>query len=128
MTPAQQRAHALRGLEERRDDFGHGPKWCFAVDAAPTRYVAYVDCDLANSDVTAGEANIAFSAHPDHRRKGYVHRAVRLVLRFLADHTATRRAHLIIDEHNSASLAVATAVGARMVGSFVNTDGHTMIR
>lgn len=128
MMPAEQRTHALRGLQANHDSFGRGPKWTFAVDAGSTTYVAYIDCDLANPDVPAGEANISYSAHPDHRGKGYVSRAVRLILRFLSDHTATRQAHLVIDPANSASLRVARAVGAVEIERFVNQRGHVMCR
>ncbi len=90
MTPSKQRAHALQGLRANHDAFGTGPKWTFAVDTADASYVAYIDCDLANIEVPAGEANISFSAHPDHRGQGYVSRAGRLILRFLHDHTGTQ--------------------------------------
>lgn len=100
MTSRQQRDHALAGLARRRDDFGIGPKWTFSVDALDCLCVAYVDCDLLNGDVPAGQANIAYSAHPHHRGKGYVSRAVRLVLRFLSDHTGAGDAHIIVDAEN----------------------------
>jgi len=54
-------------------------------------YVAYVDCDLADDHVPAGEANISCAAHAGYRGRGYVSRAVRLVMRFLGDHTGARR-------------------------------------
>ena len=128
MTPAEQRAHARKGLRANHDAFGRGPKWTFAVDTESTSYVAYVDSDLANDNVPAGEANISYSSHPDHRGKGYVSRAVGLVLRFLADHTLTRRAHLVIDENNTASRRVAHSLGARELETFVDTRRHAMIR
>lgn len=110
MTPGEQRDHAERGLRTNRDAFGAGPKWTFAVDIEASPYVAYVDCDLASPNTPAGEANIAYSCHPDHRGRGYVSRAVRLVLRFLAEHTGARHAHLVIDRDNAASLRVARSV------------------
>jgi RimJ/RimL family protein N-acetyltransferase len=128
MTPARQREHARAGLRANHEAFGRGPKWTFAVDTTPTPYVAYVDCDLANANVPAGEATLSYSCHPDHRGKGYVSRAVRLVLQFLADHTLTRRSHLLIDEHNTASLRVAHSLGARKSETFVDARGHSMVR
>jgi RimJ/RimL family protein N-acetyltransferase len=128
MPPAQQRAHTLAGLQERHDTFGSGPKWTFAVDAADDRYVAYVDCDLHHDDVPAGEANIAYAAHPQHRGRGYVGRAVRLVLRFLHDHTGASEAHLIVDAENRASLRVAATVGAEVAGSWTDERGRAMVR
>ena len=128
MAEAERREHAARGLAERAAAFGSGPKWTFSVDILPTRYVAYVDCDLNNDHVPAGEANISYSAHPGHRGKGYVSRAVRLILGFLADNTGCREAHILADAENVASRRVATAAGAVEVERFVNPGGRTMIR
>jgi RimJ/RimL family protein N-acetyltransferase len=128
MTAAQRRAHIQGWLRADHDRFGSGPKWTFAVDTAGAPCVAYVDCDLANPDVPAGEANVAYTCHPDHRGQGHTARAVRLVLRFVADHTSAPRAHLVIDRHNTASLRVARAVGAAAVGSFVDERGRTLVR
>jgi RimJ/RimL family protein N-acetyltransferase len=105
-----------------------GPKWTFSVDAAGVDYVAYVDCDLANAHVPAGEANIAYSCHPAYRGKGSVSRAVRQVIRFLAEHTGCQEAHLLIDADNIASLRVAQSLAAEPVGSFVGETGRTMLR
>lgn len=128
MTPDEQREHARRGLEEHAASFGSGPKWTFAADVDGSRYVAYVDCDLANDDVPAGEANISYSAHPDHRGHGYVSRAVRLLVGFIADNTAVREAHLIVDPRNSASLRVALSIGATRTGVLDGASGGQMIR
>jgi len=128
MSPRQQRDHARRGLEQRRDSFGTGPKWTFSVDSLEATYVAYVDCDLASQDVPAGEANIAYSARPGHRAKGYVSRAVRLIMQFLREHTGARNAHIIVDAENMDSIQVALAVGARPTEQWINDRGHTMIR
>lgn len=128
MTPDEQRAHVARSLAANSDSFGRGAKWCFAVDSSDASYVAYVDFDLANERVPAGEANISYSSHPAHRGRGYVTRAVRLVARFIAQNTDARRAHLIVDSENTASLRVARAVGAVETGRWVNERGRTLIR
>jgi RimJ/RimL family protein N-acetyltransferase len=128
MNPAQQRDRNRKWLRANHDSFGTGPKWTFAVDTRSTSYVAYVDCDLANSNAPTGEANVSYSCHPEYRGNGYASRAVRLVMRFLADHTATPRAHLVIDRDNVASLRVARSVSAVECGTFVNDQGRTMIR
>jgi RimJ/RimL family protein N-acetyltransferase len=130
MTPDEQRAHTHAVLAANHDAFGRGPKWTFAVDAieAGVPYVAYVDCDLANEGVPRGEANIAYSAHPAHRGRGYVSRAVRLLLRFLTDHTGAREAHILVDARNLASLRVAEAVGARPAGRWHDPAGHPLVR
>ena len=128
MSPDEQRAHAARGLVERISGFGSGPKWTFSVDSPDTAYVAYIDCDLANEHVQAGEANISYSCHPDHRGRGYVSRAVRLVMRFLADHTGCRQAHILVDSENVTSLRVPAAVGMGETARWVTEAGRTMIR
>ena len=128
MSSRQQRDHALLALQRRRDEFGSGPKWTFSVDAADAVYVAYVDCDLASPGAPAGEANIAYSAHPRYRSKGYVSRGVRLIMQFLREHTGARRAHIIVDAENVESLHVALAVGGRPTERWVDLKGRTMIR
>ena len=128
MTADEQREHALRGLQSNRDSFGPGPKWTFAVDAAPDRAVAYVDCDLANEHVPMGEANVSYAAHPAHRGKGHVSAAVRLLFLFLAEHTAAREAHFVIDPANVSSLRVARAVGAIEVDRLVDGTGLVRVR
>ncbi len=128
MTPDQQRAHALSCLEAAEASFGPGPKWRFAVDAGDTSYVAYVDCDLANPHVPAGQANVSYSVHPAYRGRGYASGGVRLVLRFLAERTTADEAHILVDAANAASIRVAHAVGAEEVERWTNAQGREMIR
>jgi RimJ/RimL family protein N-acetyltransferase len=127
MTPEEQRAHARRGIEAHLEDPRTGPKWSFVIDVGG-RYAGYVDCDLANPNVEAGEANISYSSHPDVRGKGYVSRGVRLILRFLAEHTGARTAVIGVDERNEASLRVARAVRAVETTRYVDAAGHRMVR
>lgn len=128
MSPGEQRTHAARGLEERVRAFGSGPKWTFSVDGPDGDTVAYIDCDLANDHVAAGEANISYASHPDHRGRGYVSRSVRQVLRFLADHTACREAHIVVDAENLALLRVPASLPAAAVQRWTTREGRTMIR
>jgi RimJ/RimL family protein N-acetyltransferase len=120
-------AHAAQGLRESRAAWGSGPRWTFSVDTTEVAYVAYVDCDLANDHVPCGEANISYSAHPEHRGKGYVSRAVQLLLAFLSDHTGCQEAHILVDSENAASLRVPAAVGANRVGRWTNEAGRIML-
>ena len=131
MDPREQRAHALRVLEDNHRTFGQGPKWTFSVDATDATNVACVDCDLANDSlrgegVPFGEANISYASHPAHRGRGYVSRAVHLVIRFLAGHTAARTAHFVIETENEASLRVARSLEARLRSRFINEEGNRM--
>jgi RimJ/RimL family protein N-acetyltransferase len=123
----EQRAHVLETLKHNHATFDTGPKWCFSVDASDESYVAYVDCDLANDRVALGEANISYAAHPNFRGRGYVTRAVLLVVRFLKENTSAREAHIIVDRRNVASLRVAQAVGAIKAGESTRDDGRTML-
>lgn len=128
MSTDEQRDHALRGLHANSNAFGTGPKWTFAVDAHNAHAVAYVECDLGNEHVSRGEANISYSSHPAHRGRAYVSRAVWLVLRFLADHTGAKEAHLIVDAEDIPSLRVAAAVGAKASERWTTEAGRSMVR
>ena len=128
LTPAQQRARNLQHLRTCHDSFGAGPKWTFSVDSPKAAYVVYVDCDLANNHVPPGEANISYTAHPAYRGRGYVSRAVRLVMQFLREHTGARTAHIIVDARNTASLRVPPAVRAIESERWQDEHGRTMIR
>jgi RimJ/RimL family protein N-acetyltransferase len=128
LTPAQQLARNLEHLRACHDSFGAGPKWTFSVDSLDATYVAYVDCDLANNHVPPGEANIAYTAHPAHRGRGYVSRAVRLIMQFLGDHTGAQTAHIIVDARNTTSLRVARAVAATESERWQDEHGRTLIR
>ncbi|MEM7154799.1 MAG: GNAT family N-acetyltransferase [Myxococcota bacterium] len=128
MTPDEQRAHTQRWLQSTRDDFGSGPKWAFSVDTAEDRHVAFVGCDLANEELPAGDANLSYSSHPAHRGRGYVSRAVRLMLRFVAEHTGARRVHLLVDEANAPSVRVARAVTDVVPVAYTNPRGRPFLR
>ena len=128
MTADQQRDHQARHLQEVHDRFGPGPKWTFSVDGPNAPYAVYIDCDLANARVPAGQANISYTCHPVYRGRGWTTRAVRLACTFLRDYTTATHAHLIIDARNFASLAVARSVGAVEVEHFQDKHGPTMIR
>jgi RimJ/RimL family protein N-acetyltransferase len=124
----QQRAHNLAHLHAVHESFGAGPKWTFSADRADAPYVAYVDCDLANDDVPAGEANISYAGHPGHRGQGNVSRAVRLITHFLRDHTGAGSAHIVVEVGNTPSLRVARAVAATETERWHDEHGRTMIR
>lgn len=128
MTASQQREHCRAWLGACRDEFGSGPRWSFAVDTGSGPYVAFVGVDLCNADAPAGEASVSYSCHPEHRGRGYVSRAVRLALRFVAEHTGARRAHVIVEEGNLPSVRVARSVAADEPTRFVNARGQSMHR
>lgn len=128
MSGAEQRAHARADLRATAEAFGTGPKWTFSVDVGGAPGVGHVDCDLANDKVPAGEANVSYSTHPAHRGRGVASSSVRLVARFLRDHTGARTAHLVVDQANEPSRRVARAVGATERERFVDERGATVVR
>jgi RimJ/RimL family protein N-acetyltransferase len=128
LSPAEQREHNVTHLRACQDSFGAGPVWTFSADLADASYVAYVDCDLDNSNVPRGDANISYTGHPAYRGQGNVSRAVRLLTRFLRDHTAAGAAHIVVDARNEPSLRVARAVSAAATERWADEHGRTMIR
>jgi RimJ/RimL family protein N-acetyltransferase len=128
LTSAERRTHVRAWLAANRQAFGHGPKWSFAVDAAGQRHAAYIDCDLANENVPHGEANVSYSAHPAHRGRRHVSRALRLVLHFLADHTGARELHCIVERENAASRRVAASIDASEQGQWIDRHGRAYVR
>ena len=128
MSATQRREHCRTWLSACRDEFGSGPRWSFAVDTGASPYVAFVGVDLCNADAPAGEANLSYSCHPEHRGQGYASRAVRLALRFVAEHTGARRAHILVEEGNVPSLGVARSVAAREATAFTSARGQSMLR
>ncbi len=114
--------------EPAGSSFGGGPRWCFGADRSEAGYVAYVDCDLASEHVPPGEAKVSYVSHPAHRGEGNVSRSVRLLARFLRDHTGARSAHLITEAENEASLRVARAVAAAPAERWRDSRGRAMVR
>lgn len=90
--------------------------------------VGWVDFDTDQAWLGPREVNIGFCIFPDHRRHGYATRAVKLLLRRLAESTEMERAHLAIDAENSGSLGVARTVGAVEVERYRNAENRPNIR
>jgi RimJ/RimL family protein N-acetyltransferase len=112
----------------RVEAFGTGPKWSFAVDGETDDDIARVDCDLASEHAPAGDAFISYTAYPEHPGVDGVSRAVRLLTRFVADHTGARAAHLIADAGDTDAGRIARAAGAVETERWVSDEGRTMIR
>jgi len=126
-SPEEQLAHQRAHLQRVHDEYATGPRWTFAIEVDGD-YVGHVDADLDNPHVSPGDANVSYSMAPTHRGRGYVSRAVRLVLRFVAEHTGAREARLVVHPDNAASLRVAQAVGATERERYVDHHGATMVR
>jgi RimJ/RimL family protein N-acetyltransferase len=126
-TPAEQLDHQRAHLQRVHDEFATGPKWTFAIEV-DGEYVGHVDADLTNPHVEPGDANVSYTMAPAQRGNGHVSRAVRLVLRFIAEHTGAREAHLVVHPDNAASLRVAHAVGAQERERYVDHHGLPVVR
>jgi RimJ/RimL family protein N-acetyltransferase len=96
-----------------------------AVVVVERQIVGWVDYDAEHDWLGPHEVNVGYNVFAPHRRKGYATRAVGLLLGYLRDHTDVERAHLVIHADNAASLRVARAIGAPMVGRHVGTTGPT---
>ena len=128
MTETEQRSHAAAWLAATVHEFGRGPKWAFSVDGPSAANVGFVEVDLANEHTPAGDANVSYSVHPAHRGAGTASAAVRLVQRFLNNHTGARSAWMSIESGNVASERVAAAVGAQAVDRVRAADGRELSR
>lgn len=78
--------------------------------------VGWIDADPSPVWLQPGEANVGYSVFPAHRGNGYAARAVRLLTAEL-DEPGLRRALLVIDVDNHASVRVARAAGAGVLPS-----------
>ena len=122
------RAHALERGSGVSDSFGAGPRWTFAIDLADATSVGGVDVNLASDHAPPGEANLSYWVHPESRRRRIAPDAVRAALQLLRDHTGTRRAHIMVDPENTASLAVAASVDATAEATTADRHGRTLVR
>ena len=89
------------------------PTACIEVDG---HVVGWIDADLTPAWLQPGEANVGYSVFPAHRGNGYAARAVRLLAAELHER-GLRRALLVIDVQNHASLSVARTAGAEVLAS-----------
>jgi len=85
------------------------PTACLEVDG---QLVGWIDADPTPDWLVPGEVNVGYSVFPAARRNGYAARALRLLVAEL-DMPGVRRALLVIDADNHASVSVARAAGAR---------------
>lgn len=115
-------------LADVTDSFGTGPRWTFSIDAVDAAAVGGIDVNLASEHAPAGEANISYWVHPDFRGRRIAADAVQLALCFLRDHTSVRRAHLMVEPANTASLAVVASTGATTEATTVDRHGRTLVR
>jgi hypothetical protein len=87
------------------------PTACIEADG---HVVGWIDADPSPEWLQPGEANVGYSIFPAYRGNGYAARAVRLLAAEL-DEPGLRRALLVIDVDNHASLRVARAAGGQVL-------------
>lgn len=98
------------------------PVACIVVNR---RVVGWVDYDHDREWLADDELNLGYMLFPEHRGRGYASRAVRLLLRHLAEDSPWRVATLLIHPENAPSLALAHRLGFRQVGAL---DGNPYLK
>lgn len=83
--------------------------------------IGWVDHDHDRPWLADDEVNLGYQVFPDHRGRGCATRAVRLLVRHLAEDTDWKVATLLIDATNERSLALAERAG---FGRVDDLDGH----
>lgn len=90
--------------------------------------VGWIDHDHDDRPwLTDGQCNVGYHVHAPYRRRGTATRAVRLLLRLLAQGERFTEATFLIDAENEASLRVARAVGALERERFPNADERPQV-
>lgn len=102
-----------------------GPMPPVPVAAPLVQVVGWVDYDHDREWLADDELNLGYMLFPEHRGRGYASRAVRLLLRHLAEDSPWRVATLLIHPENAPSLALAHWLGFRQVGAL---DGNPYLK
>lgn len=114
-----------------RDD--ESRRWLGQGDAEPApvacivvggQVVGWVDWDAPRPWLGPGEVNVGYGVFPPHRGRGYVTRAVHLLLHRLALEGAVHTATLAIDKANARSLAVARRTGFAPAGEIDERNAY----
>lgn len=97
-------------------------------EVATGELVGYVDANLACPGYRPGEvANITYNIRSAVRGRGYVPRAVGLMLRHLSEQTNAKAAVIQFNPENHASARVAQKAGFRHLGERIHEDGTRMV-
>lgn len=100
----------------------------FAVWTDEGNLVGMVEANTDNSSIEGleeGDANISYSLYPDARGKGYITRAVDLLLEFLRDKDI-KRGVIRVHPENTNSLNVPLRCGFQEIGTIKDKDGNPL--
>jgi RimJ/RimL family protein N-acetyltransferase len=117
-------------IEEARLSWVSGGTWLNLGiwEAATGELVGYVDANLACPGYRPGvAANITYNVRPAVRGRGYAPRAVRLMLKHLAEKTTAKAAVIQFNPENCASARVAQKAGFKHLGERIHEDGNRMM-
>jgi RimJ/RimL family protein N-acetyltransferase len=117
-------------IEEARLSWESGGTWLNLGiwEATTGELVGYVDANLACPGYRPGvAANITYNVRPAVRGRGYVPRAVVLMLRHLSEQTSAKAAVIQFNPENHASVRVAQKTGFRNLGERIHEDGTSMV-
>jgi RimJ/RimL family protein N-acetyltransferase len=103
---------------------GEGQPRPTAVILVGGKIVGWVDYDTDRDWLGPQEVNVGYNVFAAYRRRGFATRAMALLFGLLRDHTDHKRANLVIDVDNVASLGVARALGAQVVKSNFDEAGR----
>lgn len=117
-------------IEEARLSWESGGAWrnLGIWEVATGELVGYVDANLACPGYRPGVvANITYNVRPAVRGRGYVPRAVGLMVRHLAESTSVNAAVIQFNPENHASARVAQKADFKHIGKRIHEDGTRML-
>jgi len=117
-------------IEEARLSWESGGTWLNLGirEAASGELVGYVDANLACPGYQPEvAANITYNVRSAVRGRGYVPRAVGLMVNHLTEKTAAKAAVIQFNPVNHASARVAQKAGFALLGERIHEDGSRMV-
>ncbi len=104
-----------------------GPIRCFGIrEAATGELIGIVEANVAAPGYRSGVANISYGLYPHARGRGFVTRAVRLMVRHLTENSIAAVAVIQVDPENQDSARVPPRLGFRLLGTRDAEGGSRM--
>jgi RimJ/RimL family protein N-acetyltransferase len=117
-------------IEEARLSWESGGAWLNLGiwEVATGELVGYVDANLVCPGYRPGvAANITYNVRPAVRGRGYVSRAVGLMVRHLSEKTSAKAAVIQFNPENQASARIAQKAGFEHLCERIHEDGNRMM-